>query len=74
MSNRVAELVTGWRRHQCRWIDGDVRDGDVRDGDVTGCPHDAVDGLPYCRGHLRRAWMPAEKQPRGDVVRLARAF
>lgn len=62
-------LVTGWRRRQCRWIEGDVRDGAI-----SGCGHDAAAGETYCTAHLRRAWMPAEKQPRGSVVRLARAF
>lgn len=55
-------LVTGWRRRQCRWIDGDVRDGNL-----TGCPHDAAAGQPYCAGHLRRAWKPADEQARGAV-------
>jgi hypothetical protein len=62
-------LVIGWRRRQCRWIDGDVYAGDV-----TGCPHDAVPGEPYCRHHLLRAWQPEKSRPRGDIVRLARAF
>lgn len=62
-------LVTGWRRRQCRWIEGDVRDGAI-----TGCGHDAAAGHPYCRDHLARAVMPAEKQPRGSVFRLSKVF
>lgn len=51
-------------RHNCRWPIGDPQMADFH-----FCGKTKVPGLPYCSGHVKRAYQPPEvKKPKREVV------